>query len=147
MYIDISAKYSKYLRHYMKVSLASEILTDPAKTLAHQLRQTETAELLGNHKYFSQLSSAIFAIFQNANFCLQTRLMTNVIFMLLRDQIQIYHLYHNNIVEVLERFHTFTATEAQLGLAMYENFVKLIETLKTKARKLIYTFNFAIKIP
>lgn len=86
-------------------------------------------------------------MFQSANFCLETRLLSNVINMILKDIIIIYRLYQNHIVEVLERFPSFTAAEAPLAFIMYENFVKLTEALKTKGNKLIYMFNFPLTLP
>ena len=73
--------------------------------------------------------------------------MSNVVFMLLKDQICIYRLYHNHIVEILDRFHTFSATEIPLAFMMYENFVKLTDAFKVKGKKLILMFNLSLVLP
>ena len=134
MFTNVSELYSKYIRSYLKVCIASDILTDSNKSTTTQLKQTETSEILGNYNHFTKLNTKIFTIFQNTNFCLETRLMSNVIFMLLRDQISIYRLYHNHIVEILSRLPSLNAKEASIAFNMYEDFVTLIQVLKTRGR-------------
>ena len=134
MFTNVSELYSKYIRSYLKVCIASDILTDSNKSTTTQLKQTETSEILGNYNHFTKLNTKIFTIFQNTNFCLETRLMSNVIFMLLRDQISIYRLYHNHIVEILNRLPSLNAKEASIAFNMYEDFVTLIQVLKTRGR-------------
>ena len=86
-------------------------------------------------------------MFQSSQYYLRTRLLSNVVFMLLKDQNLIYRMYHNHILEVLDRFHTYTNEESQLAFVMYENFVKLTEALKSKGARLIKMFNFPITLP
>jgi hypothetical protein len=50
-------------------------------------------------------------MFQHTNFCKQTRLFSNFIFMLLKDLMEIYRIYYNHITEVLERFPTLGVNE------------------------------------
>ena len=69
MYIDVSTKYSKYIKYYMEVCTASDLLTNPAKTFADQIFQVPTEELLKNYEYFKRFAQMIFSIFSNANFC------------------------------------------------------------------------------
>ena len=45
MYIDVSTKYSKYIKYYMEVSTASDLLTNPTKTFADKISQIPTEEL------------------------------------------------------------------------------------------------------
>ena len=84
MYVDMSSKYTNYLKYYIEVCMKTDLLTDPTKTFADEIRKLPTAELLGNYDYFRKFTTMIFQMFQNANFCKQTRLMSNVIFMLLK---------------------------------------------------------------
>ena len=56
-------------------------------------------------------------------------------------------MFHNHIVEVLERFHTFSTEDRLLAFVMYENFVKLTDALKTKGRKIINILNLPIILP
>ena len=86
-------------------------------------------------------------MFQHTNFCKQTRLFSNFIFMLLKDLMEIYRIYYNHITEVLERFPTLGVNEVQKAFVMYQNFVNLTEAIKNKANKLIYIFNFPITLP
>ena len=86
-------------------------------------------------------------MFDYDDFCRNTRLMTNVIFLLLKDQIEIYKLFHNHITVVLERFPALSATEIQLALTMLENFVKLTEAFKFKGKHLLFMFNFPLVLP
>ena len=67
--------------------------------------------------------------------------------MCFKDLIKIYKIYYVHITEILERFPTLGPSEAPKALVMYENFVNLTEAIKTKANKLIYTFNFPIQLP
>ena len=73
--------------------------------------------------------------------------MSNVIFMVLKDLMEIYRFYHNHITEIFGRFHTFDAAEARKAFVMYENFVKLTDAFKSKGSKLIYMFNFPLTLP
>jgi len=131
----------------MSCCLKSDLLTDPAKTYADEISKLETKELLDNYDYFKNLSTQIFTIFQNANFCKETRLMSNVVYTLLKDLMEIYRFYHNHITELLERFPTFTSNQATRAFRMYKNFVTLTEALKNKGNKLIYLFNFPLTLP
>jgi len=54
----------------------------------------------------------IFNMFQHANFCRQTRLFSNVIFMQFKDLIKIYKVYYVHITEILERFPNLSADES-----------------------------------
>lgn len=147
MYVDMSNKYTNYLKYYIEVCMKTDLLTDPTKTFSDEIRKLPTAELLGNYDYFRKFTTMIFQMFQNANFCKQTRLMSNVIFMLLKDLMEIYRFYHNHVTEIFERFPMFNAMEAQRAYVMYENFVKLTDHFKVKGGKLIYMFNFPITLP
>ena len=72
---------------------------------------------------------------------------SNVVFMLLKDLIEIYRVYYTHITEILERFPTLGKDEAQKGFIMFQNFVNLTEAIKNKANKLIFIFNFPITLP
>ena len=76
-----------------------------------------------------------------------TCLFSNVIFMLFKDLIKIYKVYYVHVIELLERFPGLSADDAEKGFVMYQNFVNLTDNIKTKANKLIYTFNFPIQLP
>ena len=43
-------------------------------------------------------------MFQHANFCKQTRLFSFLIFMLLKDLMEIYRIYYVHVQEILDRF-------------------------------------------
>ena len=81
------------------------------------------------------------------NFCSQTRLLSNVIFMVLNDLLEIYRVFHNHIIEILERFPDLNAKEAQKAFSMYENFLKFTDNLKKKGASVIKKFSFAITLP
>lgn len=86
-------------------------------------------------------------MFQHANFCRQTRLGSNLIFMCFKDLIKIYKVYYVHITEILERFPGLPAPDAEKAFVMYQNFVNLTDSIKTKANKLVYLFNFPIQLP
>ena len=67
--------------------------------------------------------------------------------MLFKDLIKIYKVYYVHITEILERFPTLNFDQGQKAFVMYQNFVNLTDAIKTKANKLIYTFNFPIQLP
>ncbi len=67
--------------------------------------------------------------------------------MLFKDLIKVYKVYYIHITEILERFSNLGQEDAQKAFIMYQNFVNLTEGIKTKANKLVYTFNFPIQLP
>ena len=73
--------------------------------------------------------------------------MSNVIYMVLNDLLEIYRVFHNHIIEILERFPTLNAIDAKKGFNMYENFLKFTESLKKKGPYTIKKFSFSITLP
>lgn len=63
--------------------------------------------------------SKIFKQFQNDDFCRQTRLFSNVIFMLFKDLIKVYKIYYVHITEILERFSELKFEDCQKAFEMY----------------------------
>jgi len=147
MYMEISKAYSNYIKYYMNTCLKTDMLTKPRKKLSDEVRTLRTADILRNYEFFEGMCTQIFDMFQHTNFCKQTRLFSNLIFMLLKDLMEIYRIYYNHITEILERFPTLNVTEVQKAFVMYQNFVNLTEAIKNKANKLIYIFNFPITLP
>ena len=147
MFMEISKQYSVYLKYYMNTSHKTDILVKPRKGFAEEVSKLSMTEILKNYEYFEGLSTQIFDLFQHQNFCKQTRLFSNVVFMLLKDLMEIYRIYYQHITEILERFPSLSKREAQKAFVMYQNFVNLTEAIKNKANKLIYIFNFPITLP
>lgn len=145
--MDISRQYSVYLKYYMNTCAKTDILVKPRKGFAEEVQKLSMLEILKNYEYFEGLSTQIFDLFQHTNFCKQTRLFSNVVFMLLKDLMEIYRIYYTHILEILERFPSLGKKEAQKAFVMYQNFVNLTEAIKNKANKLIYIFNFPITLP
>ena len=67
--------------------------------------------------------------------------------MVLSDLLEIYRVFHNHIIEILERFPTLDAADAKRGFNMYENFLKFTDSLKKKGPYTIKKFSFAITLP
>ena len=147
MYMEITKQYSTYIKFYMNTCLKTDMLTKPRKKLSEEVRTLRTADILRNYEFFEGMCTQIFTMFQHTNFCKQTRLFSNFIFMLLKDLMEIYRIYYNHITEILERFPTLGVSEVQKAFVMYQNFVNLTEAIKNKANKLIYIFNFPITLP
>ena len=145
--MEISKQYSVYIKYYMNTCMKTEIMTKPRKGFSEEVRNLSMGEILKNYEYFEGLSTQIFDLFQHTNFCKQTRLFSNVIFMLLKDLMEIYRIYYTHITEILDRFPSLSKSEAQKAFVMYQNFVNLTEAIKNKANKLIYIFNFPITLP
>ena len=61
--------------------------------------------------------------------------------------IEVYRIFHNHITEVLERFPTFNAKEAERAVVMHRNFVKLTWALYERGKKLIKSFDFPLELP
>ena len=122
-------------------------MTKPRKGFSAEVRNLSMSEILKNYEYFEGLSTQIFDLFAHTNFCKQTRLFSNVIFMLLKDLMEIYRIYYTHITEILERFPSLSKNEAQKAFVMYQNFINLTDAIKNKANKLIYIFNFPITLP
>ena len=59
----------------------------------------------------------------------------------------IYRIFHNHITEILERFPTLNAKQAEKAFVMYKNFVKLTASLKDKGDKLVVMFDFPVTLP
>jgi len=76
------------------------------------VRAYRPEELFLNYEFFGGCAKQIFEMFKHANFCKQTRLFTNFIYMLVKDLFKIYKVYYIHASEVLERFTDFTAEEA-----------------------------------
>jgi len=112
--------------------------------ISDDVRALATSQILKNYTYFDALVTQIFSQFQNANFCRQTRLFSNYVFMLFKDLIKVYKVYYVHITEILERFAGLEQEDAKKAFVMYQNFVNLTDGIKSKANKLVYTFNFPI---
>ena len=67
--------------------------------------------------------------------------------MVLNDMLEIYRVFHNHVIEILERFPNFDVEDAQKAFAMYENFLKFTENLKKKGPYTIAKFRFQIILP
>jgi len=147
MFMEISKQYSVYIKYYMNTCNKTDILVKARKGFAEEVSKLSMPDILKNYEYFEGLSTQIFDLFQHANFCKQTRLFSNVVFMLLKDLMEIYRIYYQHITEILERFPSLGKREAQKAFVMYQNFVNLTEAIKNKANKLIYIFNFPITLP
>ena len=147
MFMEISRQYAIYIKYYMNTCMKTDIMVKPRKGFSDEVRNLSMTEILKNYEYFEGLSTQIFDLFQHTNFCKQTRLFSNVIFMLLKDLMEIYRIYYTHITEILERFPSLNKSEAQKAFVMYQNFVNLTEAIKSKANKLIYIFNFPITLP
>lgn len=72
---------------------------------------------------------------------------SNLIFMLFKDLIKVYKVYYVHITEILERFAQLNFEDGQKAFKMYQSFVNLTDSIKSKANKLIYSFNFPIQLP
>jgi hypothetical protein len=59
----------------------------------------------------------------------------------------VYKVYYVHITEILERFAQLNFDDGQKAFVMYQNFVNITDGIKTKASKLIYSFNFPIQLP
>ena len=145
--MEISKQYSVYIKYYMNTCNKTDIMTKARKGFSEEVRKLKMSEILKNYEYFEGLSTQIFDLFQHTNFCKQSRLFSNLIFMLLKDLMEIYRIYYTHITEILERVPSLGKREAQKAFVMYQNFVNLTEAIKNKANKLIYIFNFPITLP
>ena len=87
-------------------------MLDPARYHAGKISKVKTEELLGNYHYFRSIVMMTTSILKFQNFGSQTRLLSNVIFMVLNDLLEIYRVFHNHIIEILERFPDLNAKDA-----------------------------------
>ena len=70
-----------------------------------------------------------------------------MVYMLMNDLLDIYRVFHNHIIEILERFPNLDSKEASKAFGMYENFLKFTESLKKKGPYTIEKFSFQITLP
>ena len=92
--------------------MKTDILTKPRKGFSDEVKNLNISDILKNYEYFEGLSTQIFDLFQHTNFCKQTRLFSNLIFMLLKDLMEIYRIYYTHITELLERFPSLNKADA-----------------------------------
>ena len=92
--------------------MKTDILTKPRKGFSDEVRNLNISDILKNYEYFEGLSTQIFDLFQHTNFCKLTRLFSNLIFMLLKDLMEIYRIYYTHITELLERFPSLSKADA-----------------------------------
>lgn len=147
MYTEISKQYSDYVKFYINIANKTDILSKPIQKISEDVRALSTSDILRHYEYFEALVTQIFQLFTHANFCRQTRLFSNLIFMLFKDLIKVYKVYYVHITEILERFSGLDVEDMKKAFIMYQNFVNLTDGIKTRANKLIYTFNFPIQLP
>lgn len=147
MYTDISKMYTSYVKFYCNIANKTDILAKGMQKISDDVRALRTSQILKHGEYFDELVALIFKQFQNADFCRQTRLFSNLIFMLFKDLIKVYKVYYVHITEILERFAQLNFEDGQKAFKMYQSFVNLTDSIKSKANKLIYSFNFPIQLP
>lgn len=119
MYQEISKQYSSYIKYYINVSIKTDILAKTLQTVSADVHGLSTADILKHYEFFESLVTQIFDMFQHVNFCKQTRLFSNVIFMLFKDLIKVYKIYYLHITEVLERFSGLSLDDSQKAFVMY----------------------------
>jgi hypothetical protein len=108
---------------------------------------TSNTNLLDHQKYFDLAISKINEQFRNAAFCKQTRLFSNLVFMLLKDLFKIYKVLECYNMEVLERFSSLTVEGggedlAKKAIELFQNFLKTTEDIEKKSVELIEEFEF-----
>ena len=60
MYMEISKKYSVYIKYYMNTCIKTDILVKPRKKLSEEVRNLKTNQILKHYEYFEGLSTQIF---------------------------------------------------------------------------------------
>jgi hypothetical protein len=119
IYTEISKNYSNYVKFYVNIANKTEILSKPMTKISEDVRELKTNDILKNYEYFEALVTQIFAQFQHANFCRQTRLFSNYIFMLFKDLIKVYKVYYVHVTEILERFASLEQDDMEKAFVMY----------------------------
>lgn len=119
MYSEISRQYANYIKFYLNISVKTDILSKSMQRINDDVSALKTEQILKHYEYFEAMVTQIFALFQHANFCRQTRLFSNLIFMLFKDLIKVYKVYYVHITEILERFPTLSSVDAQKSFVMY----------------------------
>ena len=147
MYSEISQLYNAYIKFYYNAKLQSQILNCRMSEVSPKLKNASIQELLKNYENFDALISEIFAIFEHQNFCKRTRLLSNVIYLLFQDLITIYKVFFVLVTEVLERFSELNVDMAKKAFVVYQNFVNLTSTMKSKATFIMSEFEFTVKLP
>lgn len=112
-----------------------------------KIKSVSIQEILGVYEAFDALITQIFNIFEHQNFCKRTRLLSNVIYLIFMDLLQIYKVFYVLITEILERFSEMSIEYAKKSFVVYQNFVNLTKVMKTKADKIMMEFEFSIKLP
>jgi hypothetical protein len=73
--------------------------------------------------------------------------LSNYIFMLMKDMVKIYKVYHMIVQEILERFPTLKKDQCQDAYRVYADFCEDTPKIKKVITRMVDTFNFPIKKP
>jgi len=147
MYAEITQMYCNYLKFVLKLSLKIKILQCERNKMKDEAIITSNTNLLDHQKYFDLAISKINEQFRNAAFCKQTRLFSNLVFMLLKDLFKIYKVLECYNMEVLERFSSLTVEGggedlAKKAIELFQNFLKTTKDIEKKSVELIEEFEF-----
>ena len=80
---------------------------------------------MANLKRLQKFVVTIYEIIKESEFCQKTRLMTNVVKMLLMDLMVIYSVFNNHIIEMLDRLVLLDMEQLQMAWDSYKNFIRL----------------------
>eukprot|EP00347_Sterkiella_histriomuscorum_P001591 403371440 len=147
MYAEVSQLYNAYIKFYYNTKLQSSVLNCRMTEVSPKLKSYNIQDLLKNYENFDALISEIFAIFEHQNFAKRTRLLSNVIYLLFQDLIQIYKVFYVLVTEILERFTDLQIDLAKKAFVVYQNFVNLTQTMRSKCNFIMAEFNFTVKLP
>lgn len=87
--------------------------------LPDEIIQTSSSQLLKNCDFFHKISENIISQAKNYQLCLRQRLLSNYIFMLMKDLTKVYKVYHLIVQEILERFPTLKKDQCQDAYRVY----------------------------
>lgn len=147
MYAELSVLYSNYIKFLLNYKVQSKLLSMRMSDVSPSVKKLSISDLLMNYEHFDGLVTQIFNLFEHQNFCKKTRLYSNVIFLLVQDLIQIYKVFYVIVTEVLERFPQLNVDQAKKIFIVYQNFVDLTKTMKSKVDYIMMEFNFNLQLP
>ncbi len=147
MYADLSLLYCGYVRYMINLKLKSPLLNLRMSEASAKVKKLSVSEILQNYEHFDALITQIWGFLEHQYFCKNTRLFSNVIYLLLQDLVQIYKVFYMLVTQALERFSSLSHDEMRKCFVMYQNFCSLTEILSKKGPNILREFSFQLQMP
>lgn len=125
----------------------TQLLSKKAVDAPKYVKKLKTSDIFIIYEQFQKFIKAINNIFENKEFCRQSRLFQNLIYMLFLDLIKVYNIFYIMITEILDRFKKMPIKDMEKALQMYKEFIRFTDDVKREANTIPLHFGFVFKSP